>query len=254
MTIRWSRSAELEAVRRHSGVLYVDDASRVSEFEHLLSAGLRFHARDNPLPDLSTRARLLARIELGTFLGRLPTHFTAEQRRSALNRAIDFKLQVATLLITDWDLYDQSVFRLSPADSRDLRPGQQEWQKLRYYSLDQATVGKVHIMIERLISAIYCAETGSEIESEGARKKARAFRLFLQSRPHLSFFDQILAQLEEFDGQFRTPEYHKGSVLKKGLFADPTQASSEISAHLVQFLSSILGHVVPLYFAGTDAD
>src|SRR4051794_31244281 len=88
---------------------------------------------------------------------------------------------------------------------------------LRRLSFDQNLIGKSRILWERVMNLVYLLETGKHLEKR--RSKKAAFDQWLRSEAPEKWriLEPYGAEVQRFDDRFRTPEFHKNSMLRAGL-------------------------------------
>jgi hypothetical protein len=129
-----------------------------------------------------------------------------------MSRLVDLKLQV--YFITEVDIgarnrlyYDEINQRGNPyPPPLDLL--------LRKLSFDQNLIGKSRVLWERVMNLVWFMEHGSDMD--GTRSKKQRFFKWVRESPSEQF-DWLLpfeSYIERYDQRFRTPEFHKNSVLR----------------------------------------
>ncbi|MER6665099.1 hypothetical protein ABT256_11165 [Amycolatopsis japonica] len=243
-----------------SDELSLTDLGEISDrFEHLILEALKekypqnFFEREVPfLPVLRWNTR--------TLLGRYIESNSYPNDRAAkfLFNVIDFKLQLYYILESDVGLYnhlyEDELAKLG-LDSSNPTPR----LLLRRLSFDQNLIGKSRILWERLMNLIYYLEEGKELD--GKSKKGKFFRWLRESADRKWLF---MAPYEEvlvsYDQQFRTPEFHKGSVLRAELLGqksidvnDLLDLVNRASNVILENLTSILEGRWPAVFTDVHA-
>jgi hypothetical protein len=221
----------------------------IDSFERTLENAFRYHLANSKLLDLPRRRQVVNRLDLRAFVKIVSAKLSPREVQKVLFMALDFKLQVFTVLITDWDLYDRIVLSLSPHDTAHVVPGQMECQRIYAYSLDQGLIGKIRIVIERLMNMTYFIETGQVLHATARQSKKGKFKKWLATRPELAHLNENLNITRKFDEDLRTPEYHEGSVLRKLVLSGDLTVSLTIMERFVQMLNQIISTVVPRYFS-----
>lgn len=90
----------------------------------------------------------------------------------------------------------------------------------------QAIIGANRILWERLMRLIYYLETGSD--PEGKHTQRVFFRKLPEWSPKWDLLSEFQANINDYATQFRTPEYHKGSVLKKELLGGDVVSMNDV--------------------------
>lgn len=221
--------------------------SLIAATESLITGAASYSQRFVKLPDYHIRLATVRRFDLHSFVNRLRPRLDEGLILKALKQAIDFKLQLFVLLIVDWDLYDREVLALTPRDTSIPQPlGQPEYQRALAYSLDQASIGKVRIAIERLMNLVYLIEKKQDLEVRKSKKSK--FAKLIAEHPTLSSLGPLMAKVQEFDDRLRTPEFHKGSLLRRTLLDPGSSPTNDVMPRFIDMLNDIISVVVPIYF------
>jgi len=83
-------------------------------------------------------------------------------------------------------------------------------------ALDQALIGTIRIGWEKLMRAVYYLETGVDIPKKRS-VKAFFFR-WADERDNWRFLQPYATVVESHDDHYRTPEFHKHSILRRQAF------------------------------------
>lgn len=200
-----------------------DTASR---FESLLSEALN-DKYQGELFEVVKNSSLVFRWDLIHFLDRYFECGVYPVGRAAgvLYKLIDFKLQLYYIHEIDLGLYNRLYFdeiRRIGSDTKNPPPR----LLLQRLSLDQNIISKSRILWERLMNLIYYLETGRELEtrkSSRRSKKAAFFRWAAdEAPPNWRFMSAYESSISNYDQNFRTPEFHKHSVLRSELLGQKT--------------------------------
>lgn len=129
----------------------------------------------------------------------------------------DIKLQLYFLLEVDLGLYNRLVHDRGYDKAK---PAEVPHIHLTRMSLDQGLIGKTRILWERIMNFVYYLEKGQRLENKvsGKKSKRREFFDFIASTNTWKFMEPYGALIQQYDDSFRTPEYHKSSVLRPELF------------------------------------
>lgn len=230
-----------------TGELSLADLGEISaRFEQLILEALKekypdhFFEREIPfLPVLRWDTRLLLKRYIES------NSYPNERAAKFLFNVIDFKLQLYYVLESDVGLYNLLYEdELAKLGLSSMNPTPR--LLLRRLSFDQNLIGKSRILWERLMNLIYYLEEGKELD--GKSKKGKFFRWLRESADRKWLF---MAPYEEvlvsYDQQFRTPEFHKGSVLRAELLGqkaidvnDLLELVNRASNVIMENLTSIL--------------
>lgn len=206
----------------------------VRRFERELAAAIAFHKsqRRRVVRDFSSRMKIVEAFDVETFLDFANNRLTEVDASRATFLFLDFKLQVATILLFDWDYLNEQVYRYSPRDSARVTAGQSEYQRFLLYSFHHAEISKIRVAFERLMNLVVFVETGRL--PEGGKSKKGTFGRFLDDHARWQFLRPLMQTIGDFDDRFRTPEVHKASTLRRILFHGGS--SDELSAITSAFL------------------
>ncbi len=83
-------------------------------------------------------------------------------------------------------------------------------------AIDQALIGASRILWERIMNMGYYLGTEEDIETKVSKNKTKTklFREFAKRNPPWDELISCLQNVEEYCDKYRTPEFHKGSVLR----------------------------------------
>ena len=169
--------------------------------------------------------------------------------RQRLERLIyhlfDIKLQLYYILEVDLGLYNLLVH---DRGYNEKDPVEIPHTLLTRFSLDQSLIGKSRVLWERIMNFIYYLETGEDIEKKVSRRSKRSlFFNFVASSPRWRFLEPYGPLLEGYDDAFRTPEYHKSSVLRAELLGsrkvDPNELLKLVNNAINNLWDNILSIV-----------
>ena len=130
---------------------------------------------------------------------------------------MDIKLQFYYIIEVDIALYNSLVY-VDGYDEKKLE--RNPYILLKRFSLDQSLISKSRILWERIMNLIYFLETGEILELKKSNKKSKRkiFFEFINQTPKWHFIKLYDQTLLDYDNNFRTPEFHKSSVLRAELF------------------------------------
>jgi hypothetical protein len=158
-------------------------------------------------------------------LGRLPP---------VIDHAIDTKLQLYNVARVIPGTENALVYLrgFDPAD-----PVAAPRLQLARLCYEQAMIGQSRVLWDRLMRLIYYLEEGVDPKGKSTR------RVFFRDLPRWSMRWDALGEWEDeidtYDATYRTPEYHKGSILKKELLGGPAHDPNETSALLTPVMNGI---------------
>ena len=138
--------------------------------------------------------------------------YPKERLKKTVFCLMDFKLQF--FLITEVDEWSYpSRGQLTSPDRMTAANAE-----LRQLSINQSLVGKSRVLWERLMNLVYYMETGKDLVVKKSKKTA--FFKFVDGCPTWKFLSAYKDTVDEFDNALRTPEFHKGSVLRSNLMGN----------------------------------
>lgn len=138
---------------------------------------------------------------------------------------MDIKIQLFYIVELDIGLYNRLIY-----DAGFTREtiNNSPYMVLRMLSLDQNMIMKSRILWERIMNLVYFLETGDSLEVRRTGKKTRFFEFIENTR--WAFLAEYRDYIDWFDDKLRTPEAHKGSVLRKHFQTDSHTPSQRILA------------------------
>jgi hypothetical protein len=189
---------------------------RVAEFENIIKEAKTARWADDPKGvadhflqyDPVLAWRLLDLFDLYEQGGAYPM----DRLPGVMDRLIDTKLQlyfVSQVLPGSMNalVYGRGLEHADPLAT----PGLQ----LTRLSLTQAFIGQSRALWDRLMGLIYFLETGCDPPGNSIRR--RFFRDLSNWSPRWDVMIELEAEIDRYDNKYRTPEYHRGSVLRKEL-------------------------------------
>ncbi len=187
--------------------------------------------------------------------------FPEDRLEGVIYRLFDVKLELYYLLEVDIGLYNRLVHERGYDDKDPAKsPAHVLLTRL---SLDQSLIGKSRVLWERIMNLIYYLETGEDLDRKvsGRRSKKKVFFDFANSAPRWLWLAPYGKALEEYDNEYRTPEYHKSSVLRAELLGsiavDPNELLKPINLavnNIWENLLSIVGGGKARSFSGLHLD
>jgi hypothetical protein len=190
-------------------------AEVAAQFDQLLAAALnRKYARLlGPDAELFLQHNTLTNWKLVGFVERYRAAAVYPEDRlgGVVYRLMDTVLQLYYIQEVDLGIYN-TLFYDDPAFSEDgdIPPD----LLLKRLSFDQNLIGKSRILWERLMQAIYFLGNGRPIDGRSVKGK---FFKWVRTESKWAFLEPYESVVEGFDDRFRTPEFHKGSILRKEL-------------------------------------
>jgi hypothetical protein len=155
----------------------------------------------------------------------------------------DVQLQFFYLLQVDLGLYNDTLYNFGynlkdPLKSSPLL-------QLTRLSYDQSFIVKSRIVWEKIMNFVFYLETGKELDDATPKKKSKkgTFFKFVRETPQWKFLEPYEKIITNHDNKYRTPETHKGSMLKKELF-DPEIDIDELKELLNYALNCIWENII----------
>lgn len=147
------------------------------------------------------------------------------------DRAIDFKLQFRFVNM-NLGIQNQLVYGAG-FDPR--KPLATPVAHLWHLSLLQSLIGQVRVLWERLMTLVYYLEMGHDPRGKSIR------RVFFNDIAHWSPRWDVLREWEpviaRYDSDFRTPEFHNRSRMRRELFGEPSTDPNDIMAPLTPVMN-----------------
>jgi hypothetical protein len=162
-----------------------------------------------------------------------------------LYRLMDFKLQMYYIMEVDLGLYN-TQYHSNPRCTDDETPPAD--LLLTRLSFDQNLIGKSRIVWERLMQSIYYLENGRSIEARSVKKK---FFQWVRRTPRWRFLEPYEGVIERYDSSFRTPEFHKHSILRAELFGSRKIDPNDLLEPLNRATNVIWENVSAIVAGGT---
>jgi hypothetical protein len=188
--------------------MHQDIAQDVEVFEGLLDSALDYWAAPDRLNHWHWRLPLRQLV----LDYRVSGVFPEERLSKFVDYLMDLKLQIY-FVQTSWVQLVNWVPPPSGVGPTIL--GETRRAFLARMALDQALIGQVRIVWERLFNAVYYVEVGHDLDAKRS-KKARFFRA-IRNIPRWQPLLQAEALLEDYDNRFRTPEFHRSSNIRANI-------------------------------------
>ncbi len=175
--------------------------------------------------------------------------FPPERASRFIDYMIDVKLELYYLMEVFGGLSNEHVY-FRGFDEK--RPLEQPRLLLIKLALDQSEIGANRVLWERIMNAVYYLDTGTELEDKVTNRKSKKAVFFkrvseVDAWKPLGSAEKLL---EWYDNSFRTPEYHKSSVLRSALLGRALIDDSE----LLDPVNMVLNGVWETIAAAIDGD
>lgn len=227
--------------------------AKVGQFEDVLRDALRdkYAAYPHEMGETVMTRGPLGRWNLLEFFNRYVSSDTypVDRLERLIYQLFDIKLQLYYILEVDLGLYNALVHDRG-YDPKN--PSKTPHVLLTRFSLDQALMGKSRLLWERIMNFVYYLETGEglEIKRSAKRSKRFAFFDFVASSPRWRWLEPHGPGLEAYEEAFRTPEYHKSSVLRAELLGGREVNPNELLELLNRAINSVWDNVLSIVTGG----
>jgi hypothetical protein len=191
-----------------------------SEFEKILESALeqKYLQYQPEIRDHLLEFNPIRRWHLDRFLNTYISAgaYPAERLERLIYKLFDIKLQLYYILEVDLGLYNRLVYDRGYDKDNSLALPHVFLTRL---SLDQSLIAKSRILWERIMNFVFYLENGDELEERvsGRRSKRKVFFEFTRGNLRWRFLEPYESVLQEYEDSYRTPEFHKGSVLRAEL-------------------------------------
>lgn len=165
-----------------------------------------------------------------------------------LNRLIEIRLEQYYLQEVDVGLYNELYH--NPLNTRpDHKPT--PMLALRKQAVDQSVIVKSRILWERIMNFVAYFENGEDLEASSRKSKKGQFMALIEDNPRWAWLASYEDVLDSHDEEFRTPEVHQGSVLRKELFEDREVDANRILRLLNEAMNVIWENILAVAAGGT---
>ncbi len=198
------------------------------------------------LLDMSIIKRWKLRDFLEIYLN--PNIYPVERLEHVIHDLFDIKLQLYYILEVDLGLYNKLVYDRGYAE---MHPSEMAHILLTRFSLDQSLISKSRILWERIMNFIYYLETGELLEKKVSNKKSKRkiFFDFVKATSKWRFLEPYERELQNYEDKFRTPEFHKNSILRAELFGNRVNDPNDL-LNLVNRVLNVLWENITAIVAG----
>jgi len=157
--------------------------------------------------------------------------YPLDRLAGGIDRAIDLKLE-HHFIRTTFEL-DNGILRSPGFDPRN--PLAHPRQHLDRLYMLQNLIGQIRILWERAMTLIYYLEKGKDPDGKKIRKVF--FDHLSAWSPRWDVFEGWHPVITKHDGDYRTPEFHIGSKIRKELFGGATTDRNDLTALYTPLLS-----------------
>lgn len=221
-----------------------DLRKRVAEFDSLIEKAIRekyfsYQNLTNDQAEMIVRDNLLVRFNLADIVDSLLENplWIKDRGAKVMDYFFDLKLQLYYLAEVDLGIYNRAYHDPINADPS---LAQSPRMLLIRLSLDQNIIGKSRVLWERLMNLVYYLETGNDLE--GRKSKKKAFFTLVNDLPRWCWLLPYGDVLTRYDEAFRTPEFHKHSVLR-AVFTGSKDVDANDLLGLVNRATEILDNI-----------
>lgn len=122
-------------------------------------------------------------------------------------------------------------------------------QRLKRVSLIQGKIGQIRILWEKTMNMIFYLEFGELLEGKvsSGKSKQGTFYDSITENDHWKFILEYRELFKHFDDMYRTPEAHKGSVLKKEIIGQ-REFNTQVITSPIQVVSNSIMPTLRNYF------
>lgn len=200
---------------------------RVSEFEDIILSARKVQHDDLP-PEVADHFLKHDPVLAWNLLGLLDAYLAGSaypQNRlpAVIDHFIDTKLQLHFVTQVWPGTMNLMVYLRGFDPKNPLATPNLQLARLGY---SQAMIGAERVLWERLMRTIYFLETGTD--PKGKHTQRAFFRELPNWSPRWDLLAEFQSEVNEFDESLRTPEYHKGSILKKELLGGNTVDMNDV--------------------------
>ena len=204
-----------------------DDLEAIgAQFDDLIAEALsrKYGCVYGPAAPQLLEHNTLLRWKLVGFIGRYTSTgiYPPANLSGTVYRLMDTVLQLYYILEVDLGIYNKLYYDDPSYSDHEILPPD---LLLRRLSFDQNLIGKSRVLWERLMQAIYFLEHGKPIEGKSVKGR---FFAWVRTEPKWLFLEPYERVVEEFDSKFRTPEFHKGSILLKELMGNAPTSPNDL--------------------------
>ncbi len=221
----------------------------VAEFEDIMQRAYeqKYAAYPASFKESMSRMNVVRRWDLNQFVEAYVTsgQYPPDRLDRAIHHLFDVKLQLYYILEVDLGLsnsivYDRGYDAANPLVNPHLL--------MARFSLDQNLIGKSRVLWERIMNFVYYLETGETLEGKvsGKRSKRKVFFEFLDGAPRWRWLEPYGRALQAYEDKFRTPEFHKSSVLRAELFGKRTNDPQELLDLVNRAMNGIFENVIAI--------
>ncbi|MFE2753488.1 hypothetical protein ACFXGA_15980 [Actinosynnema sp. NPDC059335] len=173
--------------------------------------------------------------------------YPIDRLKEATLRLVDLRLQLEYI---EFDLGLMNTFYYSHPNYEQggIIPAK---SKLAKMALEQSVIGRIRIAWEKLFRLIYFLETGKP-EISGHRVK-RIFFKWVDTTAKWRFLTPYEAIVEAFDARYRTPEYHKHSVVRGQLVSGKDLDLNDVLTPLNYLKNTIWPNLISILNGRTAA-
>ncbi len=175
--------------------------------------------------------------------------YRAERMEKVATLLMDLKLEFYFLTEVDNRL-SLVIEAQGPYDSKN--PLATPHTYLALLAIEQSVIGKARILWDRIMNLVYYLETGNEIPRKKS-KKTQFFK-FIDDKPRWKYLVPFLATLTTHDDSFRTPEFHKASMLRAVLMGDREMPSRGSVGRISFYAEWFFDNLVPMLGDGEPND
>jgi hypothetical protein len=160
--------------------------------------------------------------------------YPVDRLAAIVDRLIDTKLQLYFVTQVLPGTMNAMVYVRGFEESNPLVTPSLQLARLAYA---QAMIGAVRVLWERLMRLIHFLEVGSD--ADGKHTQRVFFRELPKWSPRWDVLAEFQSEINRYDESYRTPEYHKGSILKRELLGGATVDINEVLGLITPITSGV---------------
>jgi len=210
--------------------------SRVSEFEDVVRRAREAKLREVPqaIMEQMLEHDPILQWRVSDFVGDYLAGgvYPEERLAQVVDRLIDTKLHYYYVAMVLPGTMNVMVYNRGFDPDDPLRSPELELSRLCY---SQALIGQSRVLWERLMRCIYYLEEGQDPGGKSTRRKF--FQRLSAWSPRWKLLAEWDTEIDRYDGRYRTPEYHKGSVLKAELLGGSAVDANDVLSLLTPVMN-----------------
>jgi hypothetical protein len=176
--------------------------------------------------------------------------FPAERLASTMRYLFDIKIELYFITEVDLGLNNRLVWDRGYDHKNPLATPHLLLTRL---SLDQTLIAKSRILWERIMTCVCHLATGDTLEAKKSksRSKRTVFFEFVAAAAEWRWLEAYKGELQKYEDDFRTPEFHKNSFLRAELMGKyPERDLNEFSILLNRAMNCVWDNLLSIVSGG----